>query len=236
MYAASCSRRRPSPLFDYAVTVLPLLLVVTLFATQAPTFNAILLCIFGLLYNPAQRAIQDKKYAAGVGRAYIDNNPKSKGKWLDESDSDEEPSQPASTSIPASRPPVTLPSKVVSASSTATSPNLSVEGSPEGKGSSRRRRRSASPAHDAHTTIDLLETPEMMANGTMLRQQSTYPSPGLRKNESTAIKGASTNLPFLSVYRAHMMVMTIHCILAVDFPLFPRWLGKCENFGTSLVS
>jgi phosphatidylinositol glycan class W len=32
------------------------------------------------------------------------------------------------------------------------------------------------------------------------------------------------------------MVMTIHCILAVDFPVFPRWQGKCEDFGTSLVS
>ena len=42
-------------------------------------------------------------------------------------------------------------------------------------------------------------------------------------------------LPFLSVYRAHMMVMTIHCILAVDFPVFPRRMGKCEDFGTSLV-
>jgi hypothetical protein len=33
-----------------------------------------------------------------------------------------------------------------------------------------------------------------------------------------------------------MMVMTVICILAVDFPVFPRWQGKCENFGTSLVS
>ena len=33
-----------------------------------------------------------------------------------------------------------------------------------------------------------------------------------------------------------MMVMTIHCILAVDFKVFPRIQGKCENFGTSLVS
>lgn len=32
-----------------------------------------------------------------------------------------------------------------------------------------------------------------------------------------------------------MMVMTVHCILAVDFPIFPRVLGKCEDFGTSLM-
>lgn len=44
------------------------------------------------------------------------------------------------------------------------------------------------------------------------------------------------NQPFLSVYRAHMMLMTIICILAVDFPAFPRQYAKCETWGTSLVS
>lgn len=48
-------------------------------------------------------------------------------------------------------------------------------------------------------------------------------------------KDGKDRLPFLSVYRAHMMVMTVHSILAVDFPIFPRWLGKTETFGTSLV-
>jgi phosphatidylinositol glycan class W len=42
--------------------------------------------------------------------------------------------------------------------------------------------------------------------------------------------------PFLSVYRAQMMLMTIVAILAVDFPVFPREFGKCEDWGTSLVS
>ena len=32
-----------------------------------------------------------------------------------------------------------------------------------------------------------------------------------------------------------MMIMTVHCILAVDFPIFPRSQGKCEDVGMSLM-
>lgn len=44
-----------------------------------------------------------------------------------------------------------------------------------------------------------------------------------------------TQLPSLTVYRAHMLLMTFLAILAVDFPAFPRSLAKCETFGVSLV-
>ena len=43
------------------------------------------------------------------------------------------------------------------------------------------------------------------------------------------------HLPALTVYRAHMLLMTFLAILAVDFPVFPRSLAKCETFGVSLV-
>ncbi|KAF8496917.1 GWT1-domain-containing protein [Gautieria morchelliformis] len=42
-------------------------------------------------------------------------------------------------------------------------------------------------------------------------------------------------LPALTTYRTHMLVMTSLAILAVDFPVFPRTLAKCETFGVSLM-
>lgn len=44
------------------------------------------------------------------------------------------------------------------------------------------------------------------------------------------------SIPAVTVYRSHMMLMTVICILAVDFPIFPRSLAKCETFGVSVVS
>ncbi|KAH9956341.1 GWT1-domain-containing protein [Russula dissimulans] len=49
------------------------------------------------------------------------------------------------------------------------------------------------------------------------------------------LKPERTRLSALSTYRAHMMLMTMLAILAVDFPVFPRTLAKCETYGVSLM-
>ncbi|KAI0816924.1 GWT1-domain-containing protein [Trametes gibbosa] len=43
------------------------------------------------------------------------------------------------------------------------------------------------------------------------------------------------SLPALTTYRSHMLLLTFICILAVDFPVFPRSLAKCETFGASMM-
>ncbi|KAL0564054.1 Glucosaminyl phosphatidylinositol (GlcN-PI) nositol acylation protein [Marasmius crinis-equi] len=68
---------------------------------------------------------------------------------------------------------------------------------------------------------------------------STLTSPvSPRTPPAFEIHKAKSTLPQLNcvtTYRAHMLLMTILAILAVDFPVFPRSLAKCETFGFSLM-
>ncbi|EIN14635.1 hypothetical protein PUNSTDRAFT_49357 [Punctularia strigosozonata HHB-11173 SS5] len=54
-------------------------------------------------------------------------------------------------------------------------------------------------------------------------------------DRTRAKKNVIPMVPALTTYRAHMMLMTTLAILAVDFPIFPRALAKCETFGVSLM-
>ena len=40
---------------------------------------------------------------------------------------------------------------------------------------------------------------------------------------------------YITNYRSSMLIVTAICILAVDFPIFPRRFGKTENFGFGLM-
>ncbi|KAL1409940.1 Glucosaminyl phosphatidylinositol (GlcN-PI) nositol acylation protein [Vanrija albida] len=214
---AIAARRFRSPAWDWAIMVLPTLLAVTLFADRAFTLNALLAAAAAFLW---------------LGAPAPAPPPKPKGQWLDESDSDEdaEPLSPGPRSPLASG--IKLPSQLV-AESLAQAREEAAAASPTSlfPPEEPRRRRSPSPTSPIH--IDIGSIPPSP------QQRSDRPVPKLSvprppvAAERTA--RGDTLLPFLSVYRAHMMLMTVHAILAVDFPVFPRVLGKCENFGTSLM-
>ena len=231
LYANASRQFRPRPLLDYLTVVFPLLVAVTSASSRPVAFSLALAIISGLLSWTVPRPRQASLLN---GHGPIPSK-KSKGKWLDESDSDEEPAAPASLQSPTNGVLVKLPSEVVpTASSTAVSPSTSPSLSPSENplSSSRRRRHSPTPSTHNHTAIDVPSTPEPSGSSSLVNSSNTYPSPAGRGQTSTP----NERFPFLSVYRAHMMIMTIHCILAVDFPIFPRSQGKCEDFGTSLVS
>ena len=230
LYAVATRRLRPSPILDYLIIVLPLLVAVTFAADHSFILNLSVVILAVLLSWTAPRPRLDL-----LSNGHSHASEKSKGKWLEESDSDEEPAVIAKTPTPQSERLVKLPSEVVpDTSRTTLSPSPSPSFLPDDltQSHSRRRRHSPTPSTHTHTAIDVLPTPELAESSFLSNQVKTYPS----------VIGQSAGLPFeerlpsLSVYRAHMMIMTIHCILAVDFPIFPRSQGKCEDFGTSLVS
>ncbi|WWC91613.1 uncharacterized protein L201_006559 [Kwoniella dendrophila CBS 6074] len=285
LYACSYERFRPSFVFDYLTSGLPLLLGVTIFATRPITFNFIILIISSLAYVTLPKNRRKNIRNNGFTNTKKD---KSKGSWLEESDSDEEIAELESSSAQNSKQntPIKLPSQVVpiigisssnsfhsSSSITTNSPintstsnsalsspiNLSPDdpfnlssSTPNTTGGIHsglnKRKLSPQPSPD-NITVNILPTPpfpETDSLDTLLLSSTTnkvdYPSrrsgsiPGrIRVEDEDQNPKQRQKLSFLSIYRAHMMIMTVHCILAVDFRVFPRWLGKCEDFGTSLM-
>ena len=227
LYACATRDRKPNPVLDFMTMVLPLLLGITAFSERPYTFNAFILAVAGYLFTTSRTTSPGHTPSMTEKR-----KERSKGEWLDESDSDEELAEPLpSATLSLSPQPVSATSSGISMGSSSTpSPSMLVPETPTDQ-KARKRRHSPTPSTHNHMAIDILPTPELAGPGFMSNQQSSYPSP-----LAARIRQAQGRLPFLSVYRAHMMVMTIHCILAVDFTVFPREQGKCETFGTSLVS
>lgn len=67
------------------------------------------------------------------------------------------------------------------------------------------------------------------------QQKAKPPRNAVGKDDRFQDEGSLPVHPFLTTYRAAMMVVTCVAILAVDFRVFPRRFAKVENWGTSLM-
>lgn len=160
---------------------------------------------------------------------------KPRGRWLAESDSEDEGGGGQHT--PTRRPKVKLPSQMVAEANAAeaerrSSGSASALSSPISPGEGRRRRLSPAPGADA--VIDI-GSPQPPQRASPIKRDPPPTHTHLPHSRAGRPLRPRTHLPFLSVYRAHMMVMTVLAILAVDFPVFPRVLGKTEDWGTGLM-
>ena len=90
------------------------------------------------------------------------------------------------------------------------------------------------PPREVGTPLPSSHTPSRASSPSRGRDHHEAPD-----TEPSADRQSTVTVPplaALTTYRAHMLLLTAICILAVDFRVFPRSLAKCETFGVSIVS
>jgi len=85
--------------------------------------------------------------------------------------------------------------------------------------------------YSAHVSLALF----VMGVATLLLSQSNKKSKHNLSRIWDLIVSAPNRAVFLTSFRASMLLVTTICILAVDFPVFPRRFAKTETFGYGLM-
>ena len=83
------------------------------------------------------------------------------------------------------------------------------------------------------------QKPQPLKRGTKAQRRTIkYETPTNQPKTQNFAQMATLSEKYISYitnYRSSMLVVTAICILAVDFPVFPRRFGKTENFGFGLM-
>ena len=89
----------------------------------------------------------------------------------------------------------------------------------------------------AYMTASLAAVAFLVFTALYGQSKTTTSRPSNRAGPSLADMNiaAPRRLPFVTNYRAGMLLTTAVCILAVDFPVYPRRLAKTETFGFGLM-
>jgi phosphatidylinositol glycan class W len=248
MVAASLATYRSRTDFpsDYLTSLLPLLLGQTLFSHHPLAFNAALLAISVLLAYASPRGPLRSSPTLGEQQSTSrqpDGSARPAHVEADSSSDDEAPIAAKAVPLPPKADTTLRRRKEVFAANTADrkpspSPLLDLPTESE-RTSPFDGLPQRSPPHSLSISPDTRDHAIDIAASPTAAQGFFQPGPRYPTRTSTFSDDQRVKFPqqpFLSVYRAHMMIMTVVAILAVDFPIFPREFGKCEDWGTSLVS